>query len=231
MDEVKPSVPAPHEDAAETKTVSEETLLAALKLGGRRTLEKIQPEFIDMMKNASNVKGATADIIHRTMEKYKITVEEVCSLFLIYSVLDKTRHEQFEDMLAKKQKRLEELEEEVKLAKDEVVVATRKFEMIYSQQERMVPLEEFQQLKIEHKKMLEDSKRSLEARRQQEEYTRESETLREEITRLKKQLKDTEETANVNYFEVSIRVKVVLCMSVCLHTVHMWLGVFAKRPF
>jgi hypothetical protein len=65
----------------------------------------------------------------------------------------------------------------------------------------MVPLEEFQQLKIEHKKMLEDSKRSLEARRQQEEYTRESETLREEITRLKKQLKDTEETANVNYFE------------------------------
>ena len=95
----------------------------------------------------------------------------------------------------------------------------------------MVPLEEFQQLKIEHKKMLEDSKRSLEARRQQEEYTRESETLREEITRLKKQLKDTEETANVNYFEVSIRIKVVLCMSVCLHTVHMWLGVFAKRPF
>ena len=72
MDEVKPSVPAPHEDAAETKTVSEETLLAALKLGGRRTLEKIQPEFIDMMKNASNVKGATADIIHRTMEKYKV---------------------------------------------------------------------------------------------------------------------------------------------------------------
>jgi hypothetical protein len=57
-------------------------------------------------------------------------VEEVCSLFLIYSVLDKTRHEQFEDMLAKKQKRLEELEEEVKLAKDEVVVATRKFEKV-----------------------------------------------------------------------------------------------------
>ena len=72
MDGLESSSPTGKEQAGEPKTVSEETLKAALNVGGKRILDKIQPGFIEMMRSAPNVKGGTADLIHGAMEKYKV---------------------------------------------------------------------------------------------------------------------------------------------------------------
>ena len=72
MDGLESSSPTGKEQDGELETVSEETLKAALHLGGRRILDKIQPDFIETMRSAPNVKGGTADIIHRAMEQHKV---------------------------------------------------------------------------------------------------------------------------------------------------------------